>query len=180
MIYILYIFLGLFPISFCYSQTEQSEVNKSNFERFNEGADLFIKTNSYYIGEVEGIKFKIYQLQDLYNKKDMAGLRLYGYGKGSLDSPTSEAYLDIDEIDKLIQALDFIKENINQEPPKQDVELLYVSRGGIALKASSIINTANYKKKWTTHFLVKRAVFTLSPKNIEALKSLLLEAKAKF
>ncbi|MHC2993700.1 hypothetical protein OB13_19750 [Pontibacter sp. HJ8] len=158
--------------------TDKASQPKSNLETFLDQSGSLIKKEYVTIGKVKGINVQVLKITDLIKNSTVSGLRLEGITTSSYSSDSKIAFLDSDEIENFIKAIDYINSNILNLPAAGSTEVIYSSRGGFS--GGAFVDSKN---KWSTFMQLEkydsRSMFFLSAEDFSQMKDLIVQAKAK-
>jgi hypothetical protein len=146
----------------------------TNLEEFSSRSGTLIQREFTRVGEFASpFRVDVVKVTDLMAKNSLFGVRISGnVGTGAV---RDIAFLDADEIDHLIRAIDLLKSSAFSTTPDNFTDLVYRTRGGIAIGALY----AN--KKWNAYLRLDRydpqTSISIDQNDIETLRSLLLKAR---
>ena len=150
---------------------------KSQLEVFSERAGSMIKKEYFDVGKVNHITFQVLKLTDILTNTTVVGLRMEGQSSGTY-STTKAAFIDADEVDGLIKALNYVNTTVlNHTPPENDIEYNFHTRSGFAA------GIFNYRNKWMGYLKLVRfdndSQFDFTSEDFEKVKDIIVEAKGK-
>lgn len=167
----------LVPI-FCFSQSDKTDKTQSKIEGISTKSGVLLKKSYLNIGKVKSVDFQVLEITDVTSKQRTKGLRIETAETGTYSSGSAVAFIDEDEIDGLINALQQFKELVLQSVPENDVEYIFTSRTGFTAFLY------NYKKKWVFNIKVDKYKANSQPYwdgvgELEQMLTLLVDAKSK-
>ena len=128
--FLFYVLLTLmyFPT---YAQEMDSKESKSELVEFFSKDGVFLRKDFYDIGNIGGIEFKNVIFTYVSTGEKRGGMRI------STSSSAGEriGIIDGDELDKCIEALEYMKDEISHPVPENDVEFQYTSKDGMRIGA---------------------------------------------
>lgn len=132
----------------CFAQTPQKTLSK--IEGVSAKSGVLIKKIFTDLGKIKSVEFQILEITDLSSNITTKGLRIETPETGQYSSGSATAFIDEDEIDGLLKALNQFMEITAQAVPDNDVEYVFTSKTGF--KAFLF----NYKKKWQFNIQVDK------------------------
>jgi hypothetical protein len=126
---------------------------------------------------VKDMKIQVLSIEDVTNETKINGIVFEANVYSSLSSDTKNALLDKDEIDGLLQTLNYFKDKVIGTSPSDYTEVIFSSRSGFS---ASIFQ---YQKDWSIAFKLERygsnsSVYFKS-KDLPELINLVGQAKAR-
>ena len=161
-----------------FAQVKKSDdAPKSQLETFSERAGSMIKKEFVDVGKVNRVKFQVLKLTDILTNATVVGIRMEGQSTGTY-SISKAAFIDSDEVDGLIKALNYVNTTVlNTTPPDNDVEYNFHARSGFAA------GVFNYRNKWMGYLKLQRfdtdSQFDFSSEDFAKVKDLIVTAKSK-
>lgn len=168
------LFLILLTCNFLTFGQIDTAVSKTSLESFSARSGSILEKKWFDIGEMSKaeIKIRVLQIKDLTTNQKTAGAVIethIPYGS-SYNVQNRTAYLDMDEIDGLIKAVNYIKANLDTVPLEY-TELKYTSRGDfefgvflqnnkwtVYLQTSDYSNSTVYLKVTEIDYFLQRII----------------------
>jgi len=123
------LFIVLFLPTALFSQSHV-DAGKSDAEKFSERDGSIIRKTFIEIGAFKKCDVKVVKYTDVINNDSISELRFSMDVTGTYTSDTKIASLDVDEVDALLKALRYIKDDGRKTEPKSYTEIEYTTRSG--------------------------------------------------
>ena len=164
----------LSAISVAHSQVIPPVIDETNLEQFSSRPGTVIQRELTRLGDVGGLRVDLVKASDLMEKSSMTGIRISRFApNGSREENT--VFIDADEVGPLLHAIDVIKATAFATTPENFTDLVYRTRGGMALGALY----AN--RRWIGFLRMDRFdprnAMSIEESDFESLKTLLTKAR---
>ncbi len=160
-----------------YSQDKVGQINSTNIEEFAAQDGLLSQKDFLNVGEFKKCEFQVLIITDLINSSSQTGLRIELSVYTGSSFATRIAYLDLDEIEALIQSLILIENEVLPSTRENYCEVIYTSRSGFSFGCYWSNNSWKCFMKLEKYYSDSRVDF--KPKKFPQLKEILLNAKLK-
>jgi len=166
----------LFGASSAYAQAVQTPLpDLTNLEEFSSHSGTLIQREMTRIGDFAGLRVDVVKATDLIAKTSIYGARV---SRSVPQGPTRDAvFLDADEIDALMRAIEVLKASAFSTTPDNFTDLVYRTRGGFAIGA------VYADRKWIGYLRLDRfdprTSVTIEASDIESLHGLLAQVKER-
>lgn len=161
-----------------YAQEMDSKESKSELVEFFSKDGVFLRKDFYDVGSIGGIEFKNVIFTYVATGEKRGGMRI------STSSSTGEkiGIINGDELDKCIEALEYIKDVISQPVPENDVEFQYTSNDGMRIGAYVFLNLGR-TRMWRIFIQLniynKDSSINLKPESMERLITIIKLSREK-
>jgi hypothetical protein len=159
---------------------QQIAADISEIEKFAAKPDILIEKQYAESGNIDAVEMTTVKYTDLNTDQSILGIRFeYQYDKNVI-TQTKIAYLDADEIDKLVNALKRMQTSVFNSTREAYTEVSFRSRSGLVFGAYYSPD----KKQWAAfiqlNYLDNKTTVFLRTEDFEYYQKLLLDAKVKF
>ena len=161
-----------------YAQEIDSKESNSELVEFFSKDGVFLRKDFYDVGSIGGIEFKNVIFTYVATGEKRGGMRI------STSSSTGEkiGIINGDELDKCIEALEYIKDVISQPVPENDVEFQYTSNDGMRIGAYVFLNLGR-TRMWRIFIQLniynKDSSINLKPESMERLITIIKLSREK-
>jgi hypothetical protein len=141
-------------IILCYNALAQKDAEQvlSNVEKFTQKPDVLIEKQFVELGNVDEIDVRAYLVKDLFSGETKSGIRFEYQFSNEILSQTKIAYIDNDEVDALIKALQTITSTVLVSKRTSNVEVTFTSRTTFIVGC----NYSTVKEKWLIFIQLNR------------------------
>jgi len=162
---------------FAFSQSQTVDKEQSNIEKFSAKSGTLIEKQFVDVGRVKAIKVQLLVITDMIANAKISGVRMEYESSGRDSSDTKLAFLDQDEVDGLIQAINILKSKVLNTTKNNYTEIVFRSRSGF--EAGAYFADGKWKTFVKLERFDKDSYVFLQPEDFDTLADLLQQAKQK-